>query len=87
MKDIIATEKFKVELYGKTYDCEAKLLPSGAFQYGNQTCVVVEINDGAPPRLYDTRYEQGCSTPELFHDWALELLKTTLNPDCVITRA
>lgn len=86
MKDIIAIEKFRIELDGKTYDCEAKLLPSGAFQYGNQTCMTIDINDGAPTRLYDTRYEHGCSTPELFHDWVLEFLKSTLDPDCIITR-
>lgn len=83
----IATENFKIELEGKTYDCEMKLLPSGAFQYGNQTCCVVTINDGAPPRLYDTRYEPGCGSAEAFHNWSLKFLQETLNPDCTITRA
>ena len=86
MNDTITTQKYLIELEGKTYNCETKLMASGAFQYGNQTCMVVTINDGAPPRLYDTRYEKGCSTPELFRDWSLEFLKQTLDPDCIITR-
>ena len=86
-KNVIAIEKFRIELDGATYDCEMKLMPSGAFQYGNQTCLLVTINDGAPPRFYDTRYEPGCSSAESFHKWSESFLRQTLNPACVITRA
>ena len=85
-KKVIAVEKFRIEMEGKNYDCEMKLMPSGAFQYGNQTCMVVTINDGAPPRFYDTRYEAGCSSAERFREWSADFLRRTLDPACVITR-
>ena len=86
-ENVIAVEKFRIELYGANYDCKMELMPSGAFHYGNQTCLLVTINDGAPPRFYDTRYEAGCSSAESFHKWSESFLRQMLDPACIITRA
>lgn len=86
--DVISEEKFIVKVDGITINYTMTLMKSGAFDYGNGTCMVVH-NDypGSMDQSYDTRYCKHMSTPELFHDWSLEWLKDYCRPDCVIERA
>ena len=86
--DVIATEKYIVKVDDMTINYTMTLEKSGAFSYGNGTCVGV-VNDypGSMPIGIDTRYCTGMATPELFHDWSLQWLKDYCRPDAVIERA
>ena len=86
--DVIATEKYIVKVDDLTINYTMALEKSGAFSYGNGTCVGV-VNDypGSMPIGIDTRYCTGIATPELFHDWSLKWLKDYCRPDAVIERA
>ena len=86
--DVIATEKHIVKVDDLTINYTMTLAKSGAFSYGNGTCVGVE-NDypGSMPISIDTRYCTGIATPELFHEWSLKWLKDYCRPDAVIERA
>ena len=60
---------------------------SGAFSYGNETCVGVHlVNGGNPDFGIDTRYENGCNTPDKFKSWSLSWLRDYCRPDCKIER-
>lgn len=87
--DVIAEEKFRVTLPddGTVIHYTVTLEKSGAFAYGNQTCVGVH-NDypGQMDRGYDTRYVKECSTVEGFRKWAFDFLKRDLRPDVLIER-
>ena len=61
MAEIYAEANFKVSGMvnnGKPYEATVKatLEKSGAFEYGNGTCMVLEWSDRKTPNLYDTRY-------------------------------
>ena len=95
--DVIATEKYIV----KVKDHEDKhqylytmiLSKSGAFDYGNGTCMEVQCRENKEDgkqymnQYYDTRYCKDMATPELFHEWSMEWLKNYCRPDAVIERA
>ena len=54
-----------------------KLEDSEAFDYGNNTCVVVE-RDGCQPIIIDTRYDERVSkrmSAEEFAEWCSEWLR------------
>lgn len=57
---------------------EFSLEESGAFHYGNQTCVVITV-DGKHHDMIDTRYEVGIVSN--FEKWCEEYLTNNLNPD------
>ena len=86
--DVIATEKYIVKVDDMTINYTMTLEKSGAFSYGNGTCVGVH-NDypGSMDMGIDTRYCTGMATPELFHDWSMQWLKDYCRPDAVIERA
>ena len=72
----LAMAKFRV--YGKTiddrevdYTVEVSLEKSGAFAYGNQTCMVFKWSYGAI-ESFDTRYER--VSPATFSKCAKEVL-------------
>lgn len=76
--DILATADFHLYGYGwngKPYDgtVHAELAVSGAFQYGNQTCMSFEYSDDRPDDTFDTRYEN--VTPETFTEFAKKVLR------------
>lgn len=76
--DILATADFHLFGYGwngKPYDgtVHAELAVSGAFQYGNQTCMSFEYSDDRPEDTFDTRYED--VTPETFTAFAQKVLR------------
>ena len=84
----IAQEQYTVTVDGVTYLYTLTLEKSGAFSYGNGTCMVVSVDaPGVPDNYYDTRYCGNMHTPELFHDWSLKWLKDYCRPDAVIARA
>lgn len=71
----------KDELLGEL-DTKAhlKLLKSGAFDYGNGTCVVMEWEmEGTIPQLFDTRYEKGITKD--FKKWALDFIQRYIRPE------
>ena len=80
MKDIKVTGKIEFlreenKCYNRTF--VARLEKSGAFQYGNGTCVIIEFGkseDGRSyqPKLIDTRYEQAIDGNEEHFKWWLE---------------
>lgn len=87
--DKIAEEKFIVTIPedGTVIHYTITLEKSGAFAYGNQTCVTVHNNYiGTADEHYDTRYVTECSTVEGFREWALKHLRKNLRPDCKIER-
>lgn len=78
-KEIIyATADFRVHGLGydkKPYETtvHATLEKSGAFDYGNGTCMVFKWADSPMPHCYDTRY---CDvTPQNFTEFAKEELE------------
>lgn len=91
--DVIATEKYLVKVDGYEYLYTMILSKSGAFNYGNGTCMGVECRENKEggkqfmTQGYDTRYCTGMATPELFHDWSMQWLKDYCRPDAVIERA
>lgn len=87
--DKIAEEKFRVTLPddGTVIHYTVTLEKSGAFAYGNQTCVTVHDDyPGTWDGHYDTRYTKECSTVEGFRAWAFDFLKKGLRPDALIER-
>ena len=86
--DKIAEEKYTVKVDGEVIHYTMTLEKSGAFDYGNGTCMTVHDDyPGTWDQHYDTRYCDGLHKPELFRDWSYEWLKNYLRPDCVIERA
>ena len=87
--DKIAEEKFIVTIPedGTVIHYTVTLEKSGAFAYGNQTCVTVHDDyPGTWDNHYDTRYTKECSTVEGFRAWAFDFLKKSLRPDALIER-
>ena len=75
--DVLATADF--HLTGTGYgdvpvdvNVHAELLVSGAFQYGNQTCMTFEWSNNHSDESYDTRYEK--VTPDNFTEFAKSVL-------------
>ena len=87
--DKIAEEKFIVTIPedGTVIHYTITLEKSGAFAYGNQTCVTVHDDyPGTWDKHFDTRYIAECSTVEGFREWALKHLRHELRKDCKIER-
>ena len=85
--DIIAEEKFIVTIPddGTVIHYVYSLEKSGAFAYGNGTCVAVRNDyNGQQFDSFDTRYVDACSTVDGFREWALLHLRRNLRPDCKI---
>lgn len=83
---MIAQEKFKLTTEnGTEVIMRLELHESGAFQYGNQTMMVLYEGD-RQMGFYDTRYEKGCSSPKSFHKWALEFVKDYVRPTIKVER-
>lgn len=91
--DVIATEKYIVKVDRYEYLYTMTLEKSGAFDYGNSTCMGVQCRENKEggkrfmDQGYDTRYCDNMHTPELFHEWSLKWLKDYCRPDAVIERA
>ena len=87
--DVIAEEKFIVTIPddGTVIHCVYSLEKSGAFAYGNGTCVAVRNDyNGQQFDAFDTRYVDACSTVDGFREWALLHLRRNLRPDCKVER-
>ena len=87
--DKIAEEKFIVTIPedGTVIHYVYTLEKSGAFAYGNGTCVTVRNNyNGQQFDVFDTRYCPQCATVEGFREWAAYHLRKNLRPDCKIER-
>ena len=87
--DVIAEEKFIVTIPddGTVIHYAYTLEKSGAFAYGNGTCVAVRNDyNGQQFDAFDTRYVDACSTVDGFREWALLHLRRNLRPDCKIER-
>ena len=61
MNEIYATANFRLngtDYDGKPYEAtvEATLEKSGAFDYGNGTCMILKWSTRERPELFDTRY-------------------------------
>lgn len=85
----IAEEKFIVTIPedGTVIHYVITLEKSGAFDYGNGTCVTVHDDyPGTWDKHFDTRYLTECSTVEGFREWALKHLRHELRKDCKIER-
>ena len=91
----IATEKFHVfgiwkdenPKYNREVDTTVtlELQKSGAFQYGNGTCV--GWTENGYTQVYDTRYDRSLYRDgSNFHDWALNFVKERINPSLAIER-
>jgi len=86
--DTIAKEHYKVTTpEGSVVNYTMTLEKSGAFAYGNETCVSVSVDyPGVWDMGIDTRYCDGCNSPEAFRDWSLEWLKSECRKGCTIER-
>lgn len=87
--DKIAEEKFIVTIPddGTVIHYTITLEKSGAFDYGNGTCVTVHDDyPGTWDKHLDTRYLTECSTVDGFREWALKHLRHELRKDCKIER-
>ena len=82
MSEAIKTRKYAITLNGETYHHRVELHESGAFQYGNQTCVAHYDGLNPNPTVYDTRYESGIVSN--FEKWADDFIKNWCNPKCEI---
>ena len=76
--DILATADFNLFGFGwngKPYEgtVHAEFAVSGAFQYGNKTCMRFTYDDGRPEDIFDTRYED--VTPDTFKAFAQKVLR------------
>lgn len=77
---VLATADFKI--YGMGYafpvdtTAHAELSVSGAFDYGNGTCMCIQYKNSPVPDVYDTRYSD--VTPETFTEFAKGVLKENL---------
>ena len=83
---MISEEKYLVTCNGKKYEYRLTLEKSGAFAYGNGTCMAMYVDDNFID-IFDTRYSDFDGTAEQFHDWSLECLKSYCRKDCTIERA
>lgn len=86
--DTIAKEHYKVTTpEGGVVNYTIELSKSGAFAYGNQTCMLVSVDyPGVWDESYDTRYCDGCNTPERFREWSIEFLKSKCREGCKVER-
>ena len=87
--DKIAEEKFIVTIPedGTVIHYVYTLEKSGAFAYGNGTCVTVRNDYNAQEfDAFDTRYCTQCGTVDGFREWAADHLRKNLRPDCKIER-
>ena len=83
----IATEKFKLTFEnGNEKEAVLILSESGAFAYGNQTCMELQI-DGEFQDSFDTRYEVGCNSPESFHEWSLKFMRSYIRKTTKVERS
>lgn len=86
--DKIAEEKYLVKVDGLVITYTLTLEKSGAFDYGNGTCMTVHCDyKGSMDQHYDTRYCGFAPTAEAFHEWSMEWMKGYCRPDAVIERA
>ena len=79
-KELFAEKKFKVTFKNipeVTYNVTITRDKSGAFNYGNGTCVVVK-GIGDMPMVYDTRYDG--SVMKDFNGWCNEFLEGYFDP-------
>lgn len=80
--DVIEKREFDVVTPDdETFRYVVTLEKSGAFDYGNGTCVSVEIN-GKHYGAYDTRYETGIVDD--FRGWVQEWIYNNVRVDCLI---
>lgn len=81
--DVLDTAKFRVTGWrgGEKLDItiKATLLVSGAFNYGNRTCTVLEWSGGREDS-YDTRYVDVYP----FKEFALSLVRQEVSPELTI---
>lgn len=69
MNGIIATENFRITGDGVDMPVTMELSESGAFAYGNRTCVHMRI--GGNDEYFDTRYDTTLRRDgSNFRDWA-----------------
>lgn len=87
--DFIAEEKYIVTTpEGEVINFTMTLEKSGAFDYGNGTCMTLHCDvKGCWDQHYDTRYCKFAPTGDGFHEWSLEWLKDYCRPGCTIERA
>ena len=84
---MIAQENFKITLEdGEKIAVSLELHESGAFEYGNKTCVAWYEN-GKLKDTFDTRYERGCNSTVAFREWAVEFVKKQVRDTVRVERA
>lgn len=78
MSEILASANYKLK--GKGHNgglvdvtVKATLQKSGAFDYGNGTCMILEWSDRKDKDLYDTRYSK--VSPKNFTEFAKEQIE------------
>lgn len=89
--DFIAEERYIVKTpEGEECTYTMTLEKSGAFEYGNGTCMTLkcEVNGKrCMNQYYDTRYCNFAPNGEGFKDWSLKWIKNYCREDCTIERA
>ena len=85
--DVIAEEKYLVKVDGEEFIYTMILEKSGAFSYGNGTCMTLKCSEkGVGDQHFDTRYCDFAPSGDGFHKWSYEWLKNYCRQDCVIER-
>lgn len=89
----IATADFRVNgtasngYKANNLNAHMELQKSCAFQYGNGTCVIMEI-EGQRTHFFDTRYDVTLHRDgSNFQEWAFNCLKDYVDSKLVVTRA
>lgn len=82
-KDFIEEVNYIVKLGDEEWHYTLELHESGAFKYGNGTCVIMRL-EGNLPEVYDTRYERGITQD--FVGWCDEFMKHRIVKTATIMR-
>ena len=84
MEKALATADYRVHgtitegfFKGKEFDKKVhfELHKSGAFEYGNQTCMIMQF-EGSEPQMFDTRYEK--VSAKSFGEYTQEFIYTQI---------
>lgn len=82
---MLAKKRFLLTSDREQFDVTLELHQSGAFQYGNQHCILLRYNNKKfEPHLFDARYDPRFNTVEGFNQNALEFLKQWSDPSFTV---
>ena len=83
----LCVDKFKVtDESGVVYNTTLKMYKSGAFQYGNQHCLVLRNETLKTEDLFDARYDTRFNTVESFHKNSFDFVSANVRSTCKVEK-